>query len=189
VDPLAASAQIITSLQTIVSRNVAPLKSAVVSVTTLKAGEAHNVIPHSAEMKGTIRSFEPQVRQLVLDRFEQIVTGIATAMGCTAEIELHSITPAVVNDPAVTRQVQAALQAAFPQAEIDTAHQTMGSEDMAFFQQEIPGCYFFIGSSNASRGLDAPHHHPRFDFDEEVLPRAAAMMAAAALQVFNSQAG
>ncbi len=182
VDPVAAAVQIISALQSILARNVNPLKSAVVSVTVVKAGEAHNVIPHQAEIQGTIRSFDPEVRAMVLNRFREIVTGVAQAMGCAVGIQMRSITPAVVNQETITQVVQSVIQEMLPQDELDTHTQTMGSEDMAFFQKSIPGCYFFIGSNNPSRGLDAPHHHPRFDFDEAVLAKGAALMTAAALE-------
>ena len=179
-DPVAAAGQIITALQSIVARNVSPLEAAVVSVTQVRAGETFNVIPSEAEMQGTIRSFDPGVRQTVLERFPRLVNGIAEAMGCRAEISLSSLTPAVVNDAQVTQVVwQAALQA-LPEMKVESGFRTMGSEDMAFMMQDIPGCYFFLGSANAGLGLDAPHHHPRFDIDERVLPQAAALMAAAA---------
>jgi amidohydrolase len=181
-DPVMASAQIISSLQSIVARNVNPLQSAVVSVTVVKAGEAHNVIPQQAELQGTIRSFDPAVRNLVLERFQQIVTGVAQAIGCSAEIQLRSITPAVINDPIIAQAVQSVIQKLLPEDELDIHTQTMGSEDMAFFQVSIPGCYFFVGSNNRDRGLDAPHHHPRFDFDEAALSKAAALMTAATIK-------
>jgi amidohydrolase len=186
IDPVMAAAQIITAVQSIVSRNVAPLQSAVISITSVKAGEAHNVIAQEAEMKGTIRSFEPEVRGKILERFQQVVYGVGEAMGCQIEIEQKSITPAVVNDPAITRQVGEIIHELLPESELDTHSQTMGSEDMAFFQKEIPGCYIFMGSNNQNLGLDAPHHHPRFDFDERALAQSSALMATAALKLLAS---
>lgn len=186
IDPVLASGQIITAVQSIISRNVAPLQSAVISITTVKAGEAHNVIPQEAEMKGTIRSFEPEVREKILERFQQVVHGISQAMDCQVEIELKSITPAVVNDPKITLQVQQVIQTLLPDHELDTQSRTMGSEDMAFFQKEIPGCYIFMGSNNQELGLDAPHHHPRFDFDERALAQSTALMTAAVLKLLAS---
>lgn len=187
IDPVVAAAQVIGALQTIVSRNVAPLESAVVSVTMVRAGEAHNVIPSQAELKGTIRSFEPAVRQVVLERFHQVVQGVAAALSCTAEIELHSLTPAVVNHPAVTARVQAAVRQLKLDAQLDTHTQTMGSEDMALFQQALPGSYIFVGSADPGRALDYPHHHPKFDIDEAAMPWAAAIMAAAALNLLEGE--
>ncbi|MCU0489707.1 MAG: amidohydrolase [Anaerolineales bacterium] len=185
IDPVVAAAQVISALQSVVSRNVSPLDAAVISVTTVQAGEAFNVIPSEAVLQGTIRTFKPEVRKRVLERFEQVVGGVAGAMECQAEIELKGITPAVVNDPRIAARVQAAAARLFPESPVATGFSTMGSEDMAFMMQDIPGCYFFLGSANSERGLDYAHHHPRFDFDERVLPRAAALMAAAAMEFLS----
>lgn len=181
-DPIVASAHIITALQSIVSRNVDPLETAVVSVTTVHGGEAHNVIPPEVKLSGTIRTFNAGVRQRVLERFHQVVEHTAAAAGCQAQIELQMLTPAVVNDPAIAQQVQQAARQVLPESRLDEAFRTMGSEDMAFMMQSVPGCYFFVGSADAAKGLDAPHHHPRFDFDERALVWGAALMTAAVLQ-------
>lgn len=185
IDPLVAAAQIITALQSIVSRNVAPLKSAVISVTAVQGGEAFNVIPSTVEMKGTIRTFEPQVRDLVLERFSQVVTGVAQSMECQAELTVQPVTPAVINDAGVTQRVQAVAERLLPDSQVDADARSMVSEDMAEMMQDIPGCYFLIGSANAEKGLDAVHHHPRFDFDEDSLPSAAALMASAAADLLR----
>lgn len=182
IDPLAASAQLITALQTIVSRNVSPLDAAVVSVTMLKAGEAFNIIPPMAVMKGTIRTFQPGVREVVLRRFQRITAGVAEGMGCKAEIEVEPVALPVINDEAVTTVVRSVAQRVAPDAAIESDFRIMGSEDMAYLMEEIPGCFFFIGSANEEKGLNAPHHHPRFDIDEAVLPRAAGVIAAAAAE-------
>lgn len=185
VDPVLAGAQVVTALQSIVARNIDPLKSAVVTVTSLAGGEAFNVIPSTVSIRGTIRSFEPQVRSLVMERFHQVVEGVAQAMGCQAQIETRRITPAVVNDPQVTNRVQSVAERLLPDCDLDKVSRTMGSEDMAYLMDDIPGCYFFIGSADAARGLNAPHHNPLFDFDEAALPRAAAMMAAAVVELLG----
>lgn len=185
IDPVAAAAQIITALQTIVSRNVAPLQTAVVSVTTIHGGEAFNVIPPQVELQGTIRTFEPAVRQMVIQRFEQIAAGIGSAMGCQVDLEIQSLTPAVINDPHVTARVRKVVSEVFPSDVLAGDFRTMGSEDMAFMMQVIPSCYFFIGSADHEKGLDAPHHHPRFDIDERALPRAAALMTAVAIDLLK----
>lgn len=180
VDPVLAAAQVISALQSVPARNVSPLQSAVISVTIVQAGEAFNVIPPSAELQGTIRTFDPEVRQLVLDRFRQVVLGVGTALGCEVEIDLQLLTPAVINDPEIASRVRQTAAQVLPQSMIDPAFRTMGSEDFAFMMQEIPGCFSFVGSANPERGLDAPHHHPRFDFDEAALTHAAALIAASA---------
>jgi amidohydrolase len=180
IDPVLASAQIITALQAIVSRNVSPLDTAVVSVTSLHTGEAFNIIPARASLRGTIRTFSPVVRQRVLQRFRQVVEGVGAAMECQVDCQVRSISPAVVNDGDVANQVRSAAHQVLPDSQIEADYRTMGAEDMAFMLQKSPGCFFFIGSANPNKGLDAPHHHPRFDFDERALVHAAALMAGAA---------
>jgi amidohydrolase len=188
IDPVAAAAQIITALQTIVSRNVAPLHTAVVSVTKVDIGTAFNVIPQEAKISGTIRTFDPAVRKMVLERFEQITRGVGEAMGCKVEVQLIRVTPAVINNDFVTEKVQETARRILPGADLDTnGYMTMGAEDMAYMQEKVDGCYFFIGSNNSEKHLDYGHHHPKFDFDEEALARGAALMAAAAVDVLNAK--
>jgi amidohydrolase len=185
VDPVLAAAHMVTALQGVVSRNVPPLQAAVVSVTRIHTGEAFNVIPSSAEIEGTIRTFEPEVRRRVIERFRAVAEGIASAMECQVEVEMTSLTPAVVNDPQVTACVQEAAQTLWPGLVAESGYRSMVSEDMAFIMQSVPGCYFYVGSANDARGLNYPHHHPRFDIDEEALPRAAALMAAATARLLT----
>jgi amidohydrolase len=180
IDPVLASAQVISALQSIVSRSTSPLKAAVVSVTSIHGGEAFNVIPPVIKMEGTIRTFEPEVHTHVLERFHAIIQNVAGAMGCQAQIEIVHITPAVINDASIAAQVQQTTRNLLPECELVTDYRTMGSEDMAFMMQEVPGCYFFVGSANAELGLDYPHHHPKFDVDERALVYGSALMAAAA---------
>lgn len=187
VDPIVASAQIITALQTIVSRNVAPLETAVVSVTNVHSGTAFNVIPHDATLEGTIRTFDRAVRDKVLERFEQIVRGTAEALGCQADVMIKRVTPPLVNDSSISEKVQETSRRILPDADLRTAgYLTMGAEDAAFFLEKVNGCFFFVGSANSERNLDYGHHHPKFDFDEEVLVRGSALMAAAALDVLKT---
>ena len=185
-DPIYAAAAIINSLQSIVSRNVPPLESAVVSVTTIHGGEAHNVIPEEVEMQGTIRTFNTDVRELVHHRIQAIVTDIAGGFNCQANTEIYEVTPAIVNDPGISAEVQEAAKELLPEDVLNTTSQTMGSEDMSFMMKDIPGCYFFVGSANPSKGFDVPHHHPKFDFDEDALPKAAALMATAAAKFLKA---
>jgi len=185
VDPVLAAAHVVTALQGIVSRNIAPLEAAVVSVTSIRGGEAFNVIPSTVEMLGTIRTFLPEVRQRVLERFPQIVEGVAGGMGCQANVEITSITPAVVNEARIAQGVEEAARQLWPGQPVDRDFQSMVSEDMALMMQRVPGCYFFVGSANPAKGLDAPHHHPRFNIDEDALPRAAALMASSAVHLLG----
>ncbi len=185
IDPVLASAHLITALQSIVSRNVDPLETAVVSVTMMRSGEAFNVIPEEALLEGTIRTFSEEVRQSVLERFTSLAQSIAQSFSCRAEVEVQPLTPAVVNEPSVSKKVQQAITQALPTIDLATSYRTMGSEDMAFFLKEVPGCFFFVGSADAQHGLDAPHHHPRFDFGEDALVYAVAAMTAATIALLG----
>ncbi len=186
-DPVLAASQVVTALQSIVSRHVDPLEAAVVSVTMFRAGTAFNIIPAEARLEGTIRTFAPEVTREVRKRFHQTVQGVAQGMGCRAEVALDSLTPAVINDPQVAAVVRAAAAETLPDATVDARARTMGSEDMALMMDDVPGCYFFVGSNNPARGLDAPHHHPRFDFDESALPRGVALMSAAVVKMLEER--
>lgn len=183
VDPVLATAQVITALQGIVSRNISPLEGAVISATMIRGGDAVNVIPSDVEIRGTIRSYLPEVRERILERFHQVVDGVAGAMECAAEIEIAEMTPAVINDPKLAKQVGRLAKEILPNDILNTKDRKMVSEDMAYMMDDIPGCYFFIGSSNPQAGLDANHHHPKFDFDEQAMPKAAALMVAAAMDL------
>lgn len=187
IDPVLAASHIVTALQSIVSRNVSPLKTAVVSVCSIHSGEAFNVIPSYAELSGTIRYFEVDVRDRVLQRFKDLVQGIGVSFGCEIELELTSLTPAVINDREVSMRVRESIRMLFPEQDLSQDFKTMGSEDMAVMMQEIPGCYFFIGSANLQAGLNFPHHHPRFDIDEESLSVAAAAMAGTILDILSEK--
>ncbi len=187
VDPILAAAQVVNALQGIVARNVSPLETAVVSVCTIHGGEAFNVIPPAVEMTGTIRTFEPVVRSKVLERFEQTVRAVTEGLGCRAEVEVKRLTPAVINDNGIARRVQETARALFPQETLDTRNYiTMGSEDMAYILEKVPGCFIFIGSANPAKGLDAAHHHPKFNIDEAALPRGAALLAASAAALLHT---
>ena len=187
VDPIVSAANIVNALQTIVARNVAPLNAAVVSVTNIHGGTAFNVIPPEVRLEGTIRTFDNGVRQRVVERFEQIARGVGEGMGCQVEVEIKRITPALVNNDSMAARVQETAERVLSEADLDTKYQTMTAEDMAFIQERIPGCFFFVGSNDRARHLDYGHHHPKFDFNEEALIRGSALMAAAAFDVLNKE--
>jgi amidohydrolase len=186
VDPIVCAAQIVSAAQTIVSRNVSPTETAVVSFTIINGGTAFNVIPQEVSMEGTIRTFNPQVRIKVIKRFEEIVNGVASAMGCQVEMKVKQLTPALINAEEVTAKVQETARRVLPQADHDnTPYLTMGAEDMAFMQEKVSGCYFFVGSNNKEKYLDYGHHHPKFDFDEQALINGVALISAAAMNILK----
>ncbi|MEJ5201471.1 MAG: amidohydrolase [Anaerolineales bacterium] len=185
IDPIVVAAHLITVLQTITSRNVSPLQSAVLSVTCMQAGDTYNIIPQQVELRGTIRVFEKSVRELVVGRMRQICAGIAQSFNCQIELDVQGLTPPVVNDSRVTQAVEKATLKLYPTIGIDWQFRTMVSEDMAFFLENIPGCYVMVGSANPEKGLCYGHHHPRFDFDEQALGYAVAIMTGAVFELMG----
>lgn len=170
VDAVVVSAQVVNALQTIVSRNLDPLDSAVVTVGELHAGTAHNVIANTAKMTGTVRYFNPKMEGYFSKRMEQAIAGVCQSQGASYELKYWRLYPPVVNDAKIAKLVESiASQVVETPAGIVPECQTMGGEDMSFFLDTVPGCYFFLGSANPAKDLAYPHHHPRFDFDETAL--------------------
>ncbi len=178
-DPVLAAAHIVTALQSIVSRNIDPLNSVVVTIGEFSAGTTFNVIPETAVLKGTVRSYDSETHRLIYRRILEMAKNMATAFGCQASMETVAIVPAVVNDEAVTGVVRQAAARVVGETNV-IAGRDMASEDMGHFLEEIPGCYFFVGSAGETEELRYPHHHPRFNFDERALPVGVATMATAA---------
>jgi len=175
-DPIVCLAHIVTALQTIASRNVSPLLEVVVSVTQVNAGSAFNIIPESASMNGTVRTFDDQVWSDLPGRFERVVRGVAQAFGCTVEIDYRRHNRPTVNDPEMTALARAAAAEVVGADNIVEGLRTMGGEDFSAFLHEVPGCFIAIGSRNESRGLKWEHHHPRFDVDEGCLAIAVELL-------------
>jgi amidohydrolase len=186
VDPIVAAAQIVGAIQTIVSRNVDPQKTAVVTVGTIHGGTAFNVIPDRVELTGTIRTFDPREREKILNRLETLCQGVAVGMGAEAKLDVEVLTPAVVNDRAATALMRQVAQSILGPENVFADFRTMGSEDMAYFLCEVPGTYMFLGSANTERGLDYPHHNARFDIDEDVLSLGVAILTETAVRFLNS---
>jgi amidohydrolase len=176
IDPVVAAASLVTSLQTIVSRNVSPLENAVISVTQILAGDAHNVIPGKAVLRGSIRTFLPEIRSYVHHRIREMVTHMADAYRCSGVTTITTLTPAITNNPVLIHAATEVCQEEFPALTIDGSFRTMVSEDMAYLMQDIPGAYLMIGSANTERGLTALHHNQYFDFDEQALVYGLAIL-------------
>lgn len=184
-DPVLAAAQCVTNLQSVVARNLSPLQSGVISVCTFNAGTAKNVIPATANFAGTMRAFTDDVWQILNDRFIQVIEQTAAAYGCTAEITIEEGITATTNNDEISQLTREAVVEVMPFMKVNETYQTMGSEDMSIWLDEVPGCFFFIGSANEEKGLNAPHHHPHFDIDEDVLPMGAAALASAAKHILD----
>ena len=176
VDAIVVSANLINALQTVVSRNVDPLKNAVVTVGTIHGGDNHNVIASSVKMDGTVRTFSEEISTLIRNRIRQIAKGIETTFGGKIEVRIEKGYPSTVNDPKLFEKLMIAAKTVVG----DGARKItpfMGGEDFAYYAQKVPGCFFFIGSSpqGVSPGT-IPHHCSHFDFDERALLVGASVL-------------
>jgi len=179
IDPVVCAAHMITALQTIVSRTIDPFDTAVISVAQVRAGDAFNIIPQTAELNGTIRTFRLPVRDQVVARFQEIAENVAKAMGCTASVEITHITKPVDNHPEVSARARKVFTSVQPTVSLDLTARTMGSEDVSEFMTDIPGLYFFLGAKDETQSAYYGHHHPRFSIDEEALPLGVALLSSA----------
>ncbi len=177
VDPIVIASQLVLALQTLVSREVDPVDQAVVSVTSVHGGTAFNIIPETVELKGTLRTFSEYTRSTLKSRILQLAEGIARAQRGELASTWREGSPAVVNDEAMTERFYRVAAEVVGEEKIVTADKLMGGDDMALWLKEAPGCYFFVGARNESKGAHFPHHHPRFDIDEDALPLAVELLA------------
>ena len=182
VDAVLIASQIVVALQSIVARNVNPRQTAVVTVGAIHAGMAFNVIADTAELTGTIRTFDAATREQIVRRMTGVVESTAFAFGGSATLEVKVISPATVNDERVAQLVRETASDVLGAERVTADQFTMTAEDMSEFLNRLPGCFFFIGSANAGEGRNAAHHNPRFDIDETVLPLGVAVLAEAALK-------
>ncbi len=181
VDAIVVMAQVVMALQVVTSRQVSPLDTVVLSLGTVHGGYRHNIIADQVELTGTVRTFDPVTTATFPCRIERIVQGITDAFGATYELEYERTYPAVINDPDVTALVQRAIVEVIGPDKLVVDERSMGGEDMAYFMQEVPGCYFFLGSANPAIGCGEPHHSPLFDFDEAAMAIGVDIMVEATL--------
>ncbi|MBD2748433.1 amidohydrolase [Microvirga sp. BT688] len=173
IDPVVISAHVITALQTIASRNTDPLESVVVSVCTVKAGEAFNVIPQTAMLLGTVRTLSPEVRDLAETRIRAIVENVCAAFGAKAEVEYDRGYPVTMNDPDKTEFMANVARAVAGENAVDTTvPPLMGAEDFSYMLEQRPGAYIFLGN-----GDTAGVHHPAYDFNDEASPYGVSLWA------------
>jgi len=182
-DPILAAAHVVVALQAIVSRETPPLDAAVVSFGTIQGGTAFNIIPDRVDLRGTVRTFTPEIREQTLRRIREIAAGVAGALRAHAAVTTRLGCPVVRNDPRVTEVVRQVAEAVVGPGRVEEMRPTTGSDDMAYFLERAPGCYFVVGSSNRARELDGRHHTSRFDFDEDALPVAAKVLGGAAVRL------
>jgi amidohydrolase len=181
-DPIVAAAQVISALQTIVSRNISPMDTAVVSVGYIRGGTAQNIIPDLVEFGGTLRSYKEGVTTALRERVRAIVTSVAAGLDVEATLAFSDhVTPSVVNDPVTTALVRAVATGLVGAQNVLSDYRLAWAEDAAYFLQRMPGTYVFVGAGNGEKGITEPHHSPRFQIDEDALPIAVALLTASAM--------
>jgi amidohydrolase len=179
-DPIGAAAHIVTALQTIVSRETNPLDSRVVTIGTIDGGSAFNIIPQSVHMTGTLRALSREDAELGAASLRRIVTHTAEALGTTAKVDYKFGYPPVINSHEAVDLLRPMLEQVVGQENVVLPEITMGGEDFAYYLQQVPGVFVFMGTRNPAKGLTASHHSPKFTFDEDIFPIAVSVFVAVA---------
>lgn len=178
VDPILAASHIMVALQTIVSRNTDPLKELVVSIGKFHAGEADNVIPSEAVLEGTIRVFDPELRNLASRRVREIAENVAIGLGAIAEVTIETGYDSLWNHPEAMEIVRQAALCLYGEDAVIETPPVMPVEDFSYYTQVLPGAFFFVGAKLQDESLVFPHHHEQFDFDENAMLMTAKLFAA-----------
>jgi len=176
VDAVLVGSELVVALQTLVSRETDPIKAAVVTVGTFNAGSTFNIIAETARLRGTIRTFEPAVRDRLVRRLREVAEGICATFGGTCEFVFKDHYPALVNDARMADFVAQIAAEVVGEKNVIRDLVSMGGEDMCYFLREVPGAFFWVGAGNEARGISHPHHSPHFDFDEEAMPIGAEIL-------------
>lgn len=172
-DSLVVASHLVLALQTVVSRDIHPCESAVVSVTQIHGGDALNVIPEEAVLRGTIRAFKPEIQQCVERRIAALCAGIGESFGASVSVRIDQRYPATVNHPAETVLCQHVAEQVVGKANVRTDElPSMGAEDFAYMLREKPGCYVWLGNGASVQGAVSACmlHSPHYDFNDEIIP-------------------
>ncbi|WP_423738349.1 amidohydrolase [Christiangramia sabulilitoris] len=187
IDPIMISAKIIDGFQTIISRNADLTESAaVITVGKISSGVRYNIIPETAEMIGTVRTLDPANKELIIRRMKEMTAGIASAYGGKASIEFQNNTAITFNDPSLTGQMLPTLKSVAGEDNVSLMKATTGGEDFSFYQQNVPGFYFFLGGMPVD-GEATRHHTPGFFIDESGMLLGVKAMTQITLDYLNNQ--
>ncbi len=184
IDPILAASHIVVNVQTIVSRNVDPLKPCVVSFGTVSGGTVFNIIPAEVSLSGTVRSFDASIQDLAQRRLQEIAEETARALGASCSFNYVKGYPALVNHSGMVDFVTGMAAKVFGENCLKRIDPIMGGEDFAYYLQEVPGAFFFFGAGD---GCPFPHHHPGFEIDEKALPQAVLLMASLAVEFLEGR--
>lgn len=170
IDPSYVGAHLIIALQSIISRRLNPTEPAVLSIGQLKAGSNYNIIPNDVYINGTFRTFSDETRSFIIKEITQLATNLSASFGAKAKVKIIPGTPPVVNDPQATQNVERVIKTIYGDEKMELLDKVMGAEDFAFYLQQKPGSYFLVGMAGEKSAY--PHHHPKFDIDEEEIGTA-----------------
>jgi amidohydrolase len=184
-DPVVAAAYLITTLQTLVSRETPPLYPSALTIGSIHGGTAPNIIPGHLEMQGTLRTFDDALRAKLLRRIDELIQDVCHMFHLKGEFHAPPGCSACVNDAGISALVRDTAAGLYGSQAVSESVMTAGADDMSVFLRAVPGCYYFVGSANPERGLDSPHHSPTFDFDEAALDIGAEMMVQTALDALS----
>lgn len=187
IDPVAAAIRLCNDLQYIVSRKTSATTPAVISVTQLQAGDQNNVIPDSAKIAGTIRTFDPTTQKLMIDELKRCLEGLVTTMGITYDLKYSKGYPPVVNTINETDLIVNAARKIEDIEELVELKPSLGGEDFSYYLQRVPGSFFYTGTRNENFKADFPHHHPKFDIDEKGMLNAVKVFLQATEDFFNKE--
>jgi amidohydrolase len=186
VDPVVAAAHVVTALQTLVSREAPPDRAAVVTLGSLQAGTAANIIPDRAVIKGTIRAYDADLMQDLERRLEETAGGVASALRASADVTFHMHYPPTVNDPAMAELLSGAGRTALGPDAVGVVDPVMAAEDFSFVLERVPGAMLSLGVRSPGWDEPRPVHTARFDVDESALPVGVACMASVAVEFLDS---
>lgn len=169
IDAVMIASHLVVNLQSIISRQLDPLRSGVITVGEIKGGSAFNVIAERCKVTGTTRSFDSETRQYLLDSVEKVTKSTCSMFGASSHVTIHQGYPALVNHPSHSEQVKQSAQKVVGHENVVEMERIMGSEDFAYYLEKVPGSFFFVGAGNREKKITAPHHHPSFDIDESAM--------------------
>lgn len=186
IDPILIAANYLQLLQQIPSRSINPVESAVISVGSFHAGETFNVIPDQAVIKGTVRTFKPEIQNLIIEQMETLLRTLCLAKKADYEFRYEKGYPPVVNHSKETELAAACAKKVVGIENVFETDPLMVGEDFSYYLQKVPGTFFLTGAGNPEKLASFPHHHAKFDIDERAMLYAAKVLAAAAIQYLQN---
>lgn len=185
VDALAAAVNYVNAAQTIISRNISPYDSAVITFGTINSGYRYNIVAAHAEITGTVRTFNSDVQSLIMRRLEEVLKGTCSAFGTTCEFEYIKGYPVLVNNEDIARIVEETASEVLGPENIVHPNPDAGGEDFAYYVQKVPGAFYFLGINNPERGIESPQHSPTYDIDESALAYGVDIMSGSVLKLLG----